>query len=62
MWNGHRATPLGTHELQAVLKQHGKQLRVKNVMERVNREIKRRSRVVSVFPNVESLLRGSDPS
>jgi transposase-like protein len=53
---------LGLMSYKAVLKQHGKQLRVKNVMERVNREIKRRSRVVSVFPNVESLLRGSDPS
>lgn len=36
---------------------HRKRLRTNNVQERVNREIKRRSRVVQVFPSEESLER-----
>ena len=36
---------------------HWKRLRTNNVQERTNREIKRRSRVVQVFPSVESLER-----
>ena len=38
-------------------KPHGKRLRTTNMMERVNRELKRRTKVVGVFPNEESLLR-----
>jgi len=36
---------------------HRRRLRTSNAVERLNREIKRRTRVVSLFPNVESLLR-----
>ena len=36
---------------------HWKRLRTNNVQERTNREIKRRSRVVQVFPSVASLER-----
>ncbi|MDD6651228.1 MAG: IS256 family transposase [Eggerthellales bacterium] len=36
---------------------HWKRLRANNVQERANREIKRRSRVVQVFPSEKSLLR-----
>ena len=36
---------------------HWKRLRTNNVQERTNREIKRRSRVVQVFPSERSLLR-----
>ena len=36
---------------------HWKRLRTNNVQERANREIKRRSRVVQVFPSEESLER-----
>ena len=36
---------------------HWKRLRTNNVQERTNREIKRRSRVVQVFPSVKSLVR-----
>lgn len=36
---------------------HWKRLRTNNVQERTNREIKRRSRVVQVFPSEKSLLR-----
>ena len=36
---------------------HWKRLRTNNLQERTNREIKRRSRVVQVFPSVESLER-----
>ena len=36
---------------------HWKRLRTNNVQERANREIKRRSRVVQVFPSEKSLLR-----
>ena len=34
-----------------------KRLRTSNLLERVNREIKRRTRVVTLFPNTESCLR-----
>ena len=37
--------------------EHQKRLRTTNLCERVNREIKRRTRVVSVFPNARSLER-----
>ena len=36
---------------------HWKRLRTNNVQERTNREIKRRSRVVQVFPSAEALER-----
>lgn len=36
---------------------HWKRLRTNNLQERTNREIKRRSRVVQVFPSVASLVR-----
>lgn len=38
-------------------KSHWKRLRTNSVQERASREIKRRSRVVQVFPSVESLMR-----
>ena len=37
--------------------EHHKRLRTNNVQERTNREIKRRARVVQVFPSTDSLLR-----
>lgn len=37
--------------------EHYLRIRTTNVVERVNREIKRRTKVVSVFPDVESVLR-----
>ena len=37
--------------------EHQKRLRTTNLCERVNREIKRRTRVVSIFPNARSLER-----
>ena len=36
---------------------HWKKLRTSNVIERINREIKRRTRVATLFPNEESCLR-----
>jgi len=46
IWN-HRAFP----------KEHWKQIRTTNGLERINKELKRRSRVVGAFPNDASLLR-----
>jgi putative transposase len=37
--------------------QHRVRMRTSNMLERLNRELKRRSRVVSIFPNEASLLR-----
>lgn len=37
--------------------EHRRRLRTNNVLERLNREIKRRTRVASIFPNEASLLR-----
>ena len=37
--------------------EHRRRIRTNNVQERMNREIKRRSRVVQVFPSTESVLR-----
>ena len=42
---------------QAFPKQHWKRIRTTNLMERVNKEIKRRSRVVGAFPSEDSLIR-----
>jgi transposase-like protein len=36
---------------------HRRRLRTNNGLERLNREIKRRTRVASIFPNEASLLR-----
>ena len=36
---------------------HRQRLRTSNLAERVNKEIKRRTRVASIFPNVDSCLR-----
>jgi transposase-like protein len=38
-------------------KQHWKKIRTSNGIERVNKEIKRRTRVAVLFPNPESALR-----
>ena len=38
-------------------KAHGKRLRTTNVMERVNKELKRRTRVVGAFPSEHALMR-----
>jgi len=38
-------------------KQHGKWIRTTDMMERANKELKRRTKVVGVFPNEKSLLR-----
>ncbi len=38
-------------------REHGRWIRANNIQERMNAEIKRRSRVVQVFPSVESLVR-----
>lgn len=46
IWN-HRAFP----------KEHWKKIRTTNGLERINKELKRRSRVVGAFPNDEALLR-----
>ena len=36
---------------------HRVRMRTSNMLERLNREIKRRTRVVSIFPNDDALLR-----
>lgn len=38
-------------------KAHGKRIRTTNVMERVNKELKRRTRVVGAFPSEQALMR-----
>jgi putative transposase len=38
-------------------KQHRRRLRTTNMLERVNKEVKRRTRVATLFPNEASLLR-----
>ena len=40
-----------------VLESHRRRLRTTNGLERINREIKRRTKVASIFPNTDSLLR-----
>jgi len=39
------------------LQSHWRRIKTTNMMERTNKEIKRRSRVVGAFPNQESVLR-----
>ena len=41
----------------ALLASHRRRLRTTNVLERLNRELKRRTRVATLFPNEASLLR-----
>jgi len=36
---------------------HWKRIKTTNILERVNKELKRRSRVVGAFPNERSLMR-----
>jgi len=47
----------GLMSYTAFPKQHGKRTRTTNMMERVNKELKRRTKVAGVFSNEESLLR-----
>ncbi len=47
----------GLMSYTAFPKQHQKRIRTTNLMERVNKELKRRTKVVGAFPNEESLLR-----
>lgn len=42
---------------QAFPEEHWKRIRTTNMMERMNKELKRRSKVVGAFPNEEALLR-----
>lgn len=37
--------------------EHWSKIRTSNVLERVNREIRRRTRVINVFPNADAYLR-----
>ncbi|MBW6479826.1 MAG: IS256 family transposase [Bacteroidales bacterium] len=50
------AIPEGLVVLQ-MPQSHRRQLRTNNMLERLNKEIKRRTRVASIFPNTESCLR-----
>ena len=54
VWEGAEADALAYLDFPA---SHWKRLRTNNLQERTNREIKRRSRVVQVFPSVRSLER-----
>ncbi|QLC49999.1 IS256 family transposase [Methanolobus zinderi] len=45
------------HNYQAFPKEHWRKIRNTNILERINKELKRRSKVVGAFPNEESLLR-----
>jgi len=47
----------GLMSYTAFPKRHWKRIHTTNMVERVNRELKRRTKVVGVFPNEESLLR-----
>ena len=46
-----------THNYQAFPKEHWRKIRNTNILERINKELKRRSKVIGAFPNDESLLR-----
>ncbi len=37
--------------------EHQKRLRTSNISERLNKEVKRRTRIATIFPNVASCLR-----
>lgn len=54
VWDDAEADALAYLDLPA---SHWRRLRTNNLQERNNREIKRRSRVVQVFPSVQSLER-----
>ncbi len=41
----------------SLLEAHRKHMRTSNMIERLNKEIKRRTRVAGLFPNEEALLR-----
>lgn len=47
----------GLANYQAFPKEHWKRIRTTNIVERLNKEVKRRSKVVGAFPNDESLMR-----
>ncbi|HRT12442.1 MAG TPA: transposase [Methanoculleus sp.] len=47
----------GLMSYTAFPKEHAKRIRTTNMMERVNKELRRRTKVVGAFPNEESLLR-----
>jgi len=42
---------------KAFLKPHWRRIRTTNALERINKELKRRSRVIGAFPNDASLMR-----
>jgi transposase-like protein len=46
-----------THNYQVFPKEHWRKIRNTNILERINKELKRRSKVIGAFPNEESLLR-----
>lgn len=46
-----------TLNLYSFPKEHRKRIRSTNMIERVNREVRRRSRVISIYPSVDSCLR-----
>jgi transposase-like protein len=46
-----------THNYQAFPKEHWRKIRTTNILERINKELKRRSKVIGAFPNEEALLR-----
>ncbi len=45
------------HNYQAFPKEHWRKIRTTNILEWVNKEFKRRSKVIGAFPNEEALLR-----
>ncbi|MDN7025656.1 IS256 family transposase [Methanoculleus sp. FWC-SCC1] len=47
----------GLMSYTAFPKNHGKRIRTTNMMERINKELKRRTKVVGAFPNEDALLR-----
>ena len=44
-------------EVMSLPERHWKNLRTSNMAERVNKEVKRRTKVVGIFPNVDACLR-----
>ena len=53
----HYSQAKGTPGCQPIKRGSGKRLRTANALERVNQELKRRTRVARVFPNESALLR-----